>query len=144
MQNILINSEYMTACGLLATTAKKDIKILMYDWRHYEKDPSSSVCAFNHALSRAIKRGVKVSCIVDRGNGLYFAKEHGAEVKKWAGGKSMHAKILLVDNEKYICGSHNMTENANGLNQEISIIGDDVHICERLNQQFKNLWLYLK
>jgi len=52
----------------------------------------------------------------------------------------MHTKLMLIDNEIAILGSHNYTMNAFTINYEVSVIIREKEVIERLKQYFDNIW----
>jgi len=76
---------------------------------------------------------------------LYFSimlKENGISAKKLACAGLVHAKIMIIDDNIVILGSHNYTHNAFIVNQELSVILSDVENIESFNKFFDSLWQF--
>lgn len=121
-------------------TAKKSIDICVFDWRWYATDPGATAQLFNAKIVEAVKRGVKVRAIInsdDIGNKL---KGVGVVVKKFISKHIMHCKLMLIDGEVVITGSHNYTQSAMEANFELSVILSDGIDTTEFNQFFEILW----
>lgn len=141
MQNqTVIGAEYPDKVGKLIDTAKSRINILMFDWRWYENDFSHPLQIFNQKLVRAVKRGVKVQCITNSDLIVETLNLLGFWAKKWPNTSLLHSKLIIIDDEVVITGSHNLTGNAFCSNVETSIISIDQNLVQRFSEYFKNIW----
>lgn len=136
----VIGSEYATAIFDLINSAKYSIDVLMFDWRWYEQDPSHPIQQINHAIVRAIRRGVRVRVITSSMVIVNTLKDQGAQAKKLNRTGLMHSKIILVDECRYSIGSHNLTSSANEKNVESSVIISDPITAKAHLDHFNNLW----
>lgn len=120
--------------------AKQSIKIIAYDWRNYKTDIGSSVFKLNQALFRASKKGVDIRVIVSAKNinakwlTAYF------KVKRLYSKKIIHSKMMIIDDEVLILGSHNYTFSGLELNQELSIIITNKVEIKNFVNFFNNLY----
>lgn len=141
MQNeIIIGSQFPKKVIPLIDSAKYTIKVIVYDWRWYENDPGNIVQLFNSAIIRASKRGVKVQAIINQLEALEPFKANGVDIKKINVAGIVHAKMMIIDDNIVIAGSHNYTHNAFVVNQEISTILRDSEIIKEFNSFFTSLW----
>lgn len=140
---LVIGPDYAKELLPLLEEANKSIDILMYDWRWYSKDFACDVSRINSAILRAERRGVKVRAITNADLIHAQLKSFDIDVKCWNKSKAMHAKCILIDDWIAVLGSHNLTENAMGLNIEVSVIVAEEHICTQLKNYFQSLWLLL-
>ncbi|MBU0580742.1 MAG: phospholipase D-like domain-containing protein [Patescibacteria group bacterium] len=141
MQNeIIIGKEFPTKIIPLIDNAKNSIKIIVYDWRWYENDPGNIVQLFNQTIIRASRRGVKIEAIVNNKNIFTLLKENGIQAKILNISGIVHAKLMIIDNNIVILGSHNYTHNAFVINHEISIILKECDIIKDFNLFFTSLW----
>lgn len=106
----------------LINEAKKSIDIIVFDWRWYPADAGSSVQLFNQAIIRAVRRGVRVRGVVNSSDILGVLNSQGCQVKKLISKNLVHAKMMILDKEKVVLGSHNYTQSAFQMNYELSVI----------------------
>ncbi len=125
MQKIIIGREYPETIIELVKQAQHSIKVLIYDWRWYSHDPHSKVQKFNNEILYAIRRGVKVSAVVNSRIISDILKSNGVDVVVCDSSKVMHIKMCVFDSSFVILGSHNLTMNAFEINHEMSILTDD-------------------
>ena len=106
------------------------------------------------ALLRAVKRGVKVSIILDGNDeseyskGFYVAKR-GISVRYARGlrrkGKRisyglMHDKFAVIDGHLVLTGSYNWTVSAERWNYENLLVMDSVSLALQYEQEFQKIW----
>lgn len=113
----------------------------MYDWRWYANDFSNDVSLINSALLHASRRGVNVQAITNSDEVPKDIVAVNFAIKKWSKTKAMHAKVLVIDRNVIVVGSHNLTQNAMGLNVEISCVVLSEPLAEQLIKYFDSLWL---
>ncbi|MBW1732707.1 MAG: DUF1669 domain-containing protein [Deltaproteobacteria bacterium] len=104
-----------------------------------------------NALVKARKRGIAIRMIIDakvarsRYSKDDFLKGKGIEVKTIrVRGGSMHSKFILIDGEKLIAGSANLTNDANYRNHEFIFVSEDPEIIEPFTVKFKEMWAVSK
>jgi phosphatidylserine/phosphatidylglycerophosphate/cardiolipin synthase-like enzyme len=136
----LIGKEYPEKVILLIDEAKKNIDIIVYDWRWYRGNPGFNVQQFNMALIRASKRGVFVRAIVNDSSLLPILNEYGIKARVVRNKRTLHAKFLLIDGRTLVIGSHNFTKNAFNFNLEVSVIVDVPEEMTRFAELFENLY----
>lgn len=124
----------------LIEVAKNSIDIVVYDWRWYPSDPGAVCQLFNQSIIRAVRRGVKVRAIVNNSQILSVLLSQGIEVKKLLTTKLVHAKLMIIDNQTIITGSHNYTQSAFQMNLELSVLFQNIDIVADFNVFFNNLW----
>jgi phosphatidylserine/phosphatidylglycerophosphate/cardiolipin synthase-like enzyme len=139
MQTI-IGKEFPEKVIPLIDNAKTSIKIIVFDWRFYPDDNNSSVQNFNRSIFSACKRGVEVKALVNSESLLACLKQNGVQAKKIYSVKLMHAKMILIDDEILVIGSHNYTQSAFTMNLEISVIVPLDKDDKVLSNYFKNIW----
>jgi phosphatidylserine/phosphatidylglycerophosphate/cardiolipin synthase-like enzyme len=138
--DIIIGIDYRSKVLPYILTAKQSIKIFMYDWRWYENDISCDVSLINSALISAHRRGVKVQAVTNNDIAKNYLSKLGIEARQWNKSKAMHAKCIVIDDHICVLGSHNLTQNAMGLNIELSCVFIDDLIAKQLVTYFENLW----
>jgi phosphatidylserine/phosphatidylglycerophosphate/cardiolipin synthase-like enzyme len=118
----IIGKQYPEKVIPLIDEAKKSLKIVVFDWRWYPNEPANPVQLFNQAIIRAKRRGVEVKAITNISEVISILKREGCEAKKPATVKLIHAKMMIIDDNIIIIGSHNYTQSAFTMNHEISTI----------------------
>ena len=133
---LLIRREYPKEVIPLIEKAKNSIKIIVYEWRWYENQLGSSIQLFNNAIIRARKRGVEVKAVLKNQKIAEKLKAQKIWVKEVDFSKTLHVKLIMLDNEIVILGSHNFTLNAFHINDEVSVIIKSPEIVEKLLKHF--------
>jgi len=140
MTEAIIGKQFPEKVIPLIEQAKTSIDIVVFDWRWYPQDPGASVQLFNQAIVRAVRRGVKVRVIANNDEIVNVLKQVGCEAKKLLTAKLVHPKMMIIDNETAITGSHNYTQSAFQMNYEISMILHGREEIENLIEFFNNLF----
>ena len=136
----IIGKEFPEKVIPLIDSAKHSIDIVVFDWRWYPQDPGNSVQLFNQAIVRASRRGVKVRVIANNDEIVRVLKSVGIEAKKFITQKLIHCKLMIIDDEIAIVGSHNYTQSAFEMNYELSIIIKGRDEIQRIIQFFNNIF----
>ena len=137
---ILIGSDYPKKMIPLLDGAKKNIEIVVYDWRWYADQVGHPVQQFNMAIARAVNRGVIVRAVVNAHILLPVLTKVGVKVRQLKDRRTLHTKLVIVDSRTLVIGSHNFTRNAFTSNIETSIITEIPEGDERLASFFNNLY----
>lgn len=138
---IIVGQDYASEMLSHIKNATVSIYILMFDWRWYGRDITSDMTLINQAVLQASRRGVSVKVLCNYEEMAANLRTHGIAAKSWKKQKLMHAKGVLIDEDTLILGSHNWTENAMGLNVEVSSVLYDTDVCEQFKKYFFSLWL---
>ena len=138
--DIIIGIDYRKSILPIIDSAQSSIKILMYDWRWYEYDISCDVSLVNQSLISAHRRGVYVQAITNNDIAKNQLLKLGIDARQWNKSKAMHAKCIVIDDRICVLGSHNLTQNAMGLNIEVSCVLSDEQSAKKLSAYFDNLW----
>jgi len=140
MPQILIGKEFPQNVIPLIDLAKKSIEIIVFDWRWYPQDPGSACQLFNQAIVRATRRGVAVRIIANNDEIIKTLNAVGCRAKKIVSQRLVHCKLMIVDSECLITGSHNYTQSAFNLNYELSVIFHDAEAALVAINFFNNLF----
>jgi len=142
MENItpIIGKEFGPKVTPLIKQAKHSINIIVYTWHWYPNQIGSEIQKFNNAIIDAAKKGKQVRVITNFPYINPILSQLGIKVKKTNSKKTIHTKLIIIDNKIVIIGSHNYTMNAFTINYEVSIIIQNQDFSERLNEYFNNLW----
>ena len=146
-----IAHHYSPKVILLIQAARGNIDILMYEWKWYGHESAGGVQKLNLALVAAARRGVKVRALLNiesmghaitkiNGRTLSFLQRYGMEAKMGQFGGVVHAKMMIIDDEVLVLGSHNYTKSAFSRNQEASIIVKGREDIMDYIRYFKGLW----
>ena len=143
MQNIIpiISNKFPAAVIPLIEQSKTKISILVFDWRWYPQDIGSSIQLFNNAIIRKASQGVKIKAILRENTTARILKENNVKAKIKDFDRLIHTKLMLIDEEITIIGSHNYTKNAFEKNLECSILVFSKKLNKELSVYFENLWL---
>lgn len=141
MQNeTIIGAEYPVKVGKLIDSAKYSIDILMFDWRWYKDDIAHPLQIFNQKLVRAVRRGVRIRTITNYAELVDTLNTLGFYAKKWPQKNLLHSKLVIIDKEIVVSGSHNFTGNAFCANLETSVIFHEPALALKFSDYFNNLW----
>ena len=138
--DLVIGKEFPAKVIPLIDRAKSEIRIIVFDWRWYPNDPSNPVQLFNQALVRASRRGVSVSVITNSNDIVSILCDLGIKAKKPSTANLIHVKLMLLDNELLVIGSHNYTQSAFTMNYEVSLIVAGAFDTKRLTDFFGSLF----
>lgn len=136
----IIGKEFPQKVIPLIENAKKTIDIIVFDWRWYPQDPGASVQLFNQAIIRATRRGVNVRAIANNDEIVRVLNQNGCQAKKILTKKLVHCKIMIIDNDIVITGSHNYTQSAFQMNLELSVILNPCEKIAEISNFFTNLY----
>jgi len=141
MIEAIIGKQFPQKVIPLIDAAKRSIDIVVFDWRWYPQDPGASVQLFNQALVRAVRRGVKIRAIANNDEIINTLKSVGIEAKKLLSKKLVHVKLMILDNQKVVVGSHNYTQSAFQMNFELSVLLDEPLNISDFFSFFNNLFM---
>ena len=136
----IISSEFPDMVIPLIENAKKSIDVIVFDWRWYPQNPGSTVQLFNQAMVRAARRGVDIRVIANNDQIISTLKSQGISAKRALTAKLVHCKMMVVDSEIVVLGSHNYTQNGFEQNLEVSVIIEDDECVLRFQNYFNNLF----
>ncbi len=136
---VIIGKQFSSKVIPLIDSSKKNIKIIVFDWRWYINDPSNPVQLFNQAIVRAVKRGVKIQAIVNNDEIVRVLNSCGISAKRLTAHRLLHCKFLMIDDIILIIGSHNYTQSAFTTNFELSVILSVADDSSIFNNFFNNL-----
>lgn len=136
----LVGSDYPKKVIPLIDDARKSIEIVVYDWRWYANKPNHPAQQFNRALVRAVNRGVLVKAVCNRPAIVSQLQEVGIKARTLRDKRTVHTKLIIIDDETLVIGSHNFTQNAFSRNIETSVIVDIPDDVQRLREFFQRLY----
>ncbi len=137
----LIGPQYPTKVIPLIENAKWEILIVVYDWRWYPEDIGSTIQIFNQKIIWKAQRGVKVRAILNNFDTARILNENNIDARVKNFNKLLHTKLLLIDENISVLGSHNLTKNAFERNLECSVIIDNEEVNKIYREYFENIWI---
>lgn len=137
----IIGKEFPKKVIPLIEKAKHSIDIVVYDWYWYPDQIGSDIQRFNNAIIDAKKKGKRVRVITNPPYIIHILKENKIQAKNLFSSKKLHVKLMIIDDQTAILGSHNYTMSAFTTNFEVSVIIQNEEIVKRLKLFFDNLWL---
>jgi len=139
--DVIISREFPKKVIPLIKQAKKSIDIIVFDWGWYPDEIGEQIQIFNNAIYNANRNGVKVRAVVQKRLIKSILFQLGIDVRIMLSNKLLHIKLMIIDSETAILGSHNYTKNAFNINYEVSIIIKDKDNIARLQTYFNNIFL---
>jgi len=124
----------------LINAAKKSIDIIVFDWKWYPDQIGSAIQKFNNAIVAAYHKGKQIRVITNSRQAQLQLQELDIPIKILSTSKIIHSKLMIIDGEIAVLGSHNYTMNAFTINFEVSVVIKDPETLERFNEYFSNLW----
>ena len=148
----LVNENYFPILLKEINNANSNIDIALYEFKFYETNNSAT--QIREALVNAQKRGVKIRMILDQSQWYgkitdlskenqktaEYLSERGISVKLDSIKTTTHDKLIIIDNETVIVGSHNWGSSALTKNNEASVMIKDSAIAEYYENYFNFLW----
>lgn len=140
MFKTLIGAEYATYLIEKINNSRKSIDIVMYDWRFYPDNPEHPISQLNQSIIRAVNRGVLVRAVVNNAGVIPYLTPFKIKAKSLKSSRILHSKIIIIDENLLVIGSHNLTRNAVTTNLESSIAVEIPDTETRIKQYFINLF----
>ncbi len=137
---IIVGKDFAPKVIPLIKQAKRKIDIVVYNWYWYPDQPACTIQQFNTAIVRAAHQNIKVRVLTNAIRPINILKENRVLAKQWMHRKNLHTKLMIIDGEKAILGSHNYTMSAFTRNLELSVIISDEEFLKELDAYFSSLW----
>jgi len=136
----VINRQYLSQCLKLIKSAQKSIYI-----SHFTFNSDGTTDKIKEELYRAAGRGVKIKMLledsVDRNqSSVNYFPGWGIAAKLDSPKKFLHTKMIVVDGEKVLLGSTNLTYRAIDDNNETNILIRNPKVAGYLEKYFFQLW----
>lgn len=136
----IIGKNYTRQVIPLIENAQKSIRVVVFDWRWYENDIGNPCQLFNNSIVRARKRGVEVQACVNSDSIAKPLRENNIDVKIPVSKSLMHVKMLIIDDQTVVLGSHNFSLSAFTQNLELSVILKNTPNIADFILFFQSLW----
>ncbi|MFH1037757.1 MAG: phospholipase D-like domain-containing protein [PVC group bacterium] len=138
--------EYYMELQKALKNAKESIQVMMY-FINYDGRPGTPVSDLVNLLVAARKRGVKVEILLEESTekniteanrrAAGFLKKNGIEVRMHPVYPVMHVKLVLIDGDISIVGSHNWTLASTHANVESSVLIESKRVAGEYGKYFK-------
>jgi phosphatidylserine/phosphatidylglycerophosphate/cardiolipin synthase-like enzyme len=136
----IIGAEYSQKLVELLDQCKQSVDLVCYDWRWYPNQPGHKVQQFNNAVVRAVNRGVIVRAVLNSKELIPLLQKLGVHARRLKDRRVVHSKLIIIDRELLIIGSHNFSRNAFGSNIETSLLVSIPKEVNRFHEFFENLF----
>jgi phosphatidylserine/phosphatidylglycerophosphate/cardiolipin synthase-like enzyme len=147
----LIAREYLSRLPGILEGAKSSIQVVQFVMQLRGKSARMASRELGIKLSAKAAEGVAVEVILNSAGGGWRApalnrqatewlNERGIEVRTLGPNTTCHAKLVIIDREVAVVGSHNWTPYALRDNFEVSVLIRDAGSVGRLAQHFDQLW----
>ena len=145
------DNNYLQFAMALIQGAKKEICLSSFKLEISDKPRGRQLKEYFQKIVERMKEGVKVKILFnwhdDRRSvaktnyyASQFLKTAGVDIRFLRGNRCCHAKILIVDKEKVLLGSHNLSVRSTQNNFEISYLIDNVETAKELSDIFNGLF----
>ena len=146
---VLVDNNYLDQAILLIQNAKDEICISSFKLECSDLPRGRRVKKFYDVLIERLKSGVKVRLLMNwHSNRRSVPKtnepagrklqSHGGDVRFLKNNRCCHAKILVVDREKALIGSHNLSIRSCESNFELSYLIPDPESVAQISQVFES------
>jgi len=132
-----IGREFSKKIIPLIDNAKKSIFIMVFEWLWYPDQIGAQIQLFNSAIVRAKNRGLDIKAVVWDKKISKVLDELGIKNKWIHQSRLLHVKLMIIDQEIVIIGSHNYTKTAFDLNYEASVILRDPQTAIKFTSFFE-------
>jgi len=132
INELLLGNEFPDYAIKLINNARVCIDILVYEWRFYPDEPANPTQRFTNAIIAAKDRGVKVRAAIGKAPFSSIQQQTQIPIRVLPGSFKVHSKVMIIDRQIAIFGSHNYSLSAFTTNHEISLVTDDIEIVTEL------------
>jgi len=145
------DNEYLQYANALVEGATKEICISSFKLEISEKPRGRDLKTYFEKIVEKLKSGVKVKILfnwhddqrsVAKTNfyASHFLKQAGVDIRYLKDNRCCHAKILIVDKEKVLLGSHNLSVRSTQNNFELSYLIPDPETAAQVSSIFESLF----
>lgn len=148
---LVVDNQYLSVAKALVEQAKKEICISTFKLEVTDKPRGKDLLEFFKAIIEKIKSGVKVKVLFnwheDRRSvaktnfySSIFLKSAGVDIRYLKNNRCCHAKLLMIDKEKVLLGSHNLSVRSTQANFELSYLIPDPETVAQVGAVFERLF----
>jgi len=147
----IIGSQYPQTVVPLIQAATTKIDFIMYEWKWYSHEQAGGMEKLNLAVLERARSKVQIRVLLNiesMGHAITkinsrtasFLQQRGVIVKFGQVGVATHAKMVLIDDQCAIIGSHNYSKGSFTRNQECSVLIKGPEAIRPFIDYFKLLW----
>lgn len=148
---VIRNEEYLPCASVVLAQARKAIDLCTYKFELSNRTDAKRFMLRVLTLYELAIKGVRIRVLLNTTksrSGLtkineYAARElkkHKIEVRTLKDNRCQHSKMLLVDGQWAIIGSHNWTPRSMTDNFEVSVVLYGQNHIQEIQQHFDNIW----
>lgn len=152
---LVVDNQFLSIATSLVEQAKKEICISTFKLEVNEKPRGRTLKKFFDLVINKLKAGARVKVLFNWHDDRrsvpmtnYYAsrylKSAGADVRFLKSNRCVHAKLLLVDREKALLGSHNLSVRSCENNFELSYLIPDPESVANLSSVFDHSFMDAK
>ena len=149
--DLLVAREYLSRVPAILENAQFSIKVVQFVVQIKGKSAKMSSRELGIKLAAKVRDGVRVQALLNQAGGGWRApalnrqaakwlSDRGVEVHTLGSSRTCHAKLIIIDDQIAIVGSHNWTPYALDRNFEVSVIVRDPGCVGKLTRHFDQLW----
>ena len=149
--DLLVTREFLSRVPAMMENAQFSIKVIQFVMQLKGKSAKMSSRELGIKLAAKLRDGVRVQVLLNSAGGGWRApalnrqaakwlKERRVEVRTPGPERTFHAKMIIIDNQIAIVGSHNWTPYALDRNFEVSMIVRDSACVGKLTRHFDQAW----
>jgi phosphatidylserine/phosphatidylglycerophosphate/cardiolipin synthase-like enzyme len=144
---IILDHQFLSTAKKLIHTASRNIDIITFKAEITTRTRGRHLLDFFNQIAAKARSGVVVRILLNWNSdkrsvaktNLYVMQElkaHNVQIRYLKNNRCCHAKIILVDNEKAILGSHNLSVRSCHNNFEISYLTQNKKEAEEISTIF--------
>jgi phosphatidylserine/phosphatidylglycerophosphate/cardiolipin synthase-like enzyme len=145
---LIVDNQFLPEAIALVKQAKKEICLSSFKLEISDKPRGKDLNEFFDEVIAKLRQGVKVRILfnwhddrrsVPKTNegAAHFLKNGGADVRYLKNNRCCHAKLLLIDKEKVLLGSHNLSIRSTQANFEMSYLIPDPETVAQVSAVFE-------
>jgi cardiolipin synthase len=152
---LIVDNQYLSQALALIEQAKKEICISTFKLEITDKPRGAGLKKFFESIVSRLKAGVKVKVLFNYHEDRHsvpktnystgiFLKNAGADVRYLQNNRCCHAKLLIIDREKVLLGSHNLSIRSCANNFELSYLIPDPETVAQVGAVFEHSFMDAK
>ncbi len=145
------DNNYLQYANAMVAVAKKEICISTFKLEISDKPRGRALKEYFEKIIERMKTGVKVKILfnwhddqrsVAKSNysASIFLKQHAVDIRYLKNNRCCHAKVLIIDREKVLLGSHNLSVRSTQNNFELSYLIPDPETAAEVSVEFDRLF----
>ncbi|MDD5513287.1 MAG: phospholipase D family protein [Candidatus Omnitrophota bacterium] len=148
---LVVDNQFLSVAQALVNQAKKEICLSSFKLEICDKPRGRALKEFFDSIVEKQKSGVKVKVLFnwhdDRRSvaktnysASLFLKQSGIDIRYLRNNRCCHAKLLIVDKEKILLGSHNLSVRSTQNNFEMSYVIPDPETAAQVGGVFERIF----